>query len=408
MRAFSWGMAAVLFGLALLEVSMQPTWPERLELGLIFLLMTISMGAAAKWLPVAARRNRSIKVTVAVLSLAAFSIVILGALAVGNRMFLSSHDLNLLLVVIAFGLVSAIGFALAVSGPLTRDLDKLSTSAGIVATGDLSPHLDLDRQDEIGQLSLSLNRMVTQLEDAETARREFFSAVGHDLRTPISSIRASVESIRDGVAEDPDSLLQAVERDISILSNLVEDIFLLAKLDSGVQEVIAEIIDVTEIADETLEVCRPVAARRGVQVIVESAERLLANGDSRSLGRALRNLVDNAVRHAPDGSVVTVAVQSHADAIHVEVRDEGHGFDDEFAKVAFERFTRSESDRGRSTGGSGLGLAIAKGLIETMDGSIWIDAKGPGGSVVLELPAIRPERPDLEAPRRSTSSLHPA
>lgn len=386
MRVFAWGLAAALMALALFEISMQPSWGERLELGLIFVVMALSMAAAARWLPAVARRYRSIRVTVAVLALAAFSIVILGALAVGNRMFLSSHDLTLLLVVIAFGIVSAVGFALAVSKPLTEDLDLLSTSAGLVASGDLTHELSLDRQDEIGRLSVSLDEMVSQLETAESARRDFFAAVGHDLRTPLASIRAATESIRDGVASDPDRALATIERDITVLTNLIEDVYLLARVDAGAVDAPSTRVDVTELADETLELLRPIADAAGVELVLLATDRFTAYGSATWIGRVLRNLVDNAIRFSPPHSTVTVAVKKTEAGVEVSVIDQGPGFDPRFKDLAFNRFSRPEDSRDRSSGGSGLGLAIAKSLVVAMDGTISID-DGPGGRLELTLPA---------------------
>lgn len=415
MRPVVWSLGPVVVGLAVFEIAMQPSWAERVELGSIFGMMALVMATSARWLPRVARRNRSIKITVLALSLAAFSIVVGGVIAVGNLMFLSPHDLTLLLVVIAFGVVSAVGFAITVSGPLTADLDRLSDSATRVASGRLETGLALDRRDEVGRLSVALEWMVQQLDEAESARRavarsrrEFFAAVGHDLRTPLASMRAAVESIRDGVATEPSRQLEAIEQDVAVLSNLVEDIFLLARLDSGAVELVSERVDVTEIADETVEILRPLARRREVEVSLRADGRFLAIGHSESIGRVLRNLGDNAVRHAPPGTSVLVDVTCADGRVLVSVSDAGPGFDPEFQEVAFDRFSRSDFSRDRATGGSGLGLAIARSLVESMGGSIWI-APGVGGLVSFDLPAsVRPAQPDRAAPRRRTSSLRRA
>jgi hypothetical protein len=130
MRAFLWSLGALLIGLALFEISMQPSPHDRFELTVIFLMMALAMWVATRWLPRMASRYRSIRITLAVLALATFAIVVAGVVAVGNRMFVSRHDLTLLLVVVAFGLVAAVGFALSVSQPLTEDLNLLSIGAG--------------------------------------------------------------------------------------------------------------------------------------------------------------------------------------------------------------------------------------------------------------------------------------
>lgn len=400
MRPSLWALAAVVVGLAIFEIGMQPNSAERVELGVIFGLMAMAMATIAGGLPRLARRYRSIRSTVTMLSLAAFSIVVAGVVAIGNRMFASPHDLTLLLVVIAFGVVAAVGFAMSVSRPLTEDLAHLSEHAASVASGDLDQSLALDRCDEVGRLSIALDRMTEQLEAAArareadlTARKEFFAAVGHDLRTPLASMRAAIEAVQDGVAGNPGAQLESVERDIAALTRLVDDIYLLARLDSGATVAAIEQVDVIEAADETLEILRPLADGRGVQLMLTADSRLFVDGSQASVGRALRNLGDNAVRHSPAGAQVEVRIDRQDDEVVVSVIDEGPGFDPGFEDIAFDRFSRFEPGRSRDTGGSGLGLAIARGLIESMGGRIWI-GPGPGGQVSFSLPlagAVVPE-----------------
>lgn len=373
---------------------MQPTWPERVELTLIFAAMAAAMAAASRWLPRTARRFRSIRVTVAVLALAAFSIVVAGVLAAGNRMFLSSHDLTLLLVVIAFGMVSAVGFALTVSSPLTADIEHLARSADKVAAGYREKRLEIDRNDEIGRLSVSLEGMIDQLEASDAARRDFFTSVGHDLRTPIASIRAAVESIRDGVVDNPEQRLETIEMDIGVLSGLVEDIYLLARLESEAVDLQLSEVDITELVDETFEVFRPIAERKAVCLKAVASERVIVLAAAEQLSRVLRNLVDNAIRHTRPGSTVTVRLERRGGSCTATVDDEGDGFKADFVPIAFDRFSRPDADRARATGGSGLGLAIAKELVDRMGGHIWIE-DGDHGSVVLSLPAATPSRPRL-------------
>jgi two-component system sensor histidine kinase BaeS len=392
MRPILWALAAVVVGLAIFEIAMQPSGAERAELGVIFGLMAVAMATIAGWLPQLARRYRSIRSTVTVLSLAAFSIVFAGVVAIGNLMFVSPHDLTLLLVVIAFGVVAAIGFAISISRPLTKDLAHLSDSASRVASGHLNQHLALDRRDEVGRLSIALDRMTGQLEatararEADlSARTEFFAAVGHDLRTPLASMQAAIEAVQDGVSEDPRAQLESVEQDIAALTRLVDDIYLLARLDSGATVPAMEPVDIIEAADETLEILRPLAESRGVELVLAADARFFLEGSQASLGRILRNLGDNAIRHSPSGTRIEVGITQQDHHVVVTVSDEGPGFDPGFEAIAFDRFSRFEPWRSRDSGGSGLGLAIARSLVESMGGQIWI-GPGPGGRVSFGLP----------------------
>jgi signal transduction histidine kinase len=176
-----------------------------------------------------------------------------------------------------------------------------------------------------------------------------------------------------------------MDRDISVLSSLVDDLFLLAKLEEGSIEVERGPIDVTELADEAIEVLTPIAVAADVRLELDADHRTIATGGSEAVSRVLRNLLDNAIRFAPSGSTVVVEVRDDGGAT-VRVLDEGPGFDPGFVDEAFDRFTRDDPARGRSTGGSGLGLAIARGFVEALDGTIWAEP-GPGGRVGFHLPA---------------------
>ncbi|MEA2009491.1 MAG: HAMP domain-containing sensor histidine kinase, partial [Actinomycetota bacterium] len=179
----------------------------------------------------------------------------------------------------------------------------------------------------------------------------------------------------------------AMDRDISVLSSLVDDVFLLARLEEGSIEVESGTVDITELADEAIEVLGPIAAGANVHLELDADHRTIATGGSEALSRVLRNLLDNAIRFAPEGSTVVIEVRDDRGA-KVRVLDEGPGFDPQFVDDAFDRFTRDDPARGRTTGGSGLGLAIARGFIEALDGTIWAEP-GPGGKVSFHLPAAR-------------------
>ena len=391
MRLAVGALAVVLVGLALFEVTMQPSDAERLELGAIFALMAALMMAVAVILPPFARTNGSIRVTVAVLSSASFFVVTVGLVAVAGRMFFSEHDLALLLVVLGFGVVAALGFAIAIGRPLTSDLEQIASAADRVAEGDLAIRSGVTRHDEVGRLSVAIDGMIDRLSTAEAgrqadsdARRSFFAAVGHDLRTPLASLRAAVEAMQDGVASDPARYLDSMERDVGVLSSLVEDLFLLARIESGGMDLEHGVIDLTELADEAVDVMTPLAAERGISLRLQAEQRVLARGGAEAVSRVFRNLVDNAIRHGPPGSEVVIEVTG---SLYPKVRvvDAGPGFSPDFVERAFDRFTRDDPARGRDSGGSGLGLAIAHGFITALDGEIWAEP-GPGGKVGFQLP----------------------
>jgi len=392
-KALLFAIAAVLVGLALFEVTMQPTAAERMQLAIIFVAIAAIGVFAATILPRVVRTWSTIRRTVVAIAVTAFLIAAVGLAVAAQAMFISNHDLTLLLVVLGFAFVSAVGFAMAVGEPLTRDLTDMADTADRVGAGDLSVRTGITRSDEVGRVAEAFDAMAAELEEAEKqrlrddeARRRFFAAVGHDLRTPLASLQAAIEALEDGVAPDPDRYLRSMERDVAALGALVDDLFLLARMDSGSITIDSMPVDVTEIADEAIEVLRPVAVRSDVVLRLEAEDRTVVPGGTEAVSRALRNLIENAIRHSPPGSEIVVQVRNGHGAT-VRVVDQGPGFDPEFIDRAFERFTRADDARGRDTGGSGLGLAIASGFVTALGGEIWAEP-GPGGRVGFRLPAI--------------------
>jgi signal transduction histidine kinase len=381
----------VVIGVGVFVLVMQPTTAERIGMGLIFGLMAIGAAGAAVWLPRLARGNRSLRTTVMTLSVVSFLIVAVGMLAAGQQMFVSTHDLTVLLIVVGFGVVAAVAFAVLVSGPLTGDLTHIAETASGIAAGNFSTRTKITRSDEVGDLAGALDVMAASLETADvarsrddTVRREFFAAVSHDLRTPLASMQAALEALQDGLVDDPDRYLASMTRDAEALAQMVDDLFLLARLGSGDVEIRTESIDLTEIADEAVEVFRPLAAGKSLSMVLDVDARVTAIAGPEGVARVVRNLLDNAVRHSPAGGQIVVTVSNGASA-QVVVTDDGPGFSNDFVGHAFERSSRQDGVRNRATGGSGLGLAIAQEYISGFGGAIWAEP-GPGGTVGFTLP----------------------
>jgi len=391
MRAVLAATAAVLVGLALFQITMQPSGAERVELGVIFVGMAVVTALAAIYLPILARKSRQLVVTLFALSLITVAVAVIGLVIVANRMFFSDHDVTLLLVVLGFGLVAALGFAVSASSALTDDLRAMAITAHDVAEGNVGARTGVNRADEIGSLARDLDEMAGRLERAaddrernDERRREFFAAVGHDLRTPLASMQAAVEALRDGVATDPDRYYASLLSELTALHSLEDDLFLLARIQAGDLNVDTVATDVTDVADEAIEVVRPVATKEDVELLLVAKERVVVDTGPEAVSRVLRNLLDIAVRYAPSGSTVRVSVEG-GEGARITVLDDGPGFDPEFVAHAFDSFSRPDTARARADGGSGLGLAIAEGFVVALGGEISAEP-GPGGTVSFTLP----------------------
>lgn len=314
-------------------------------------------------------------------------------------MFASPHDLMLATVLLLFsgGLAMVLGYFLSTA--LIRRIHGLEKSARAIQEGDLDTRVPVHGNDELAVLALTFNQMATRLQEAdqkqrelENLRRDLIAWAGHDLRTPLASVRAIVEALADGVVEDPETAqryLRTAQRDIQSLSLLIDDLFQMAQLDAGGLHLQREKASLSDLISDTLESFSELAARQGIRLdgqVDPQVDPVFI--DVQRIGRALNNLIGNALRYTPEGGVVSVLAMEVPEGVAVEVRDTGEGIQPEDLPHVFERFYRGEKSRSRSTGGAGLGLAIARGIIEAHGGRISVESQpGQGTCFRLILPA---------------------
>jgi signal transduction histidine kinase len=353
-------------------------------------LAVVTAGAGAG-LRLVARRTPALQNQVLFVVLAGLAIGAAAAAALSWLMVLDPGELTNVIGVLAITAVVATVLILVATKPLRADLDRLEHTVRRIEDGDRDARATIDRVDELGHVGRALDDLNERLDELERERAGFeaertamLSSVSHDLRTPLAALRVAVEALVDGIATDPPRYLRSMQRDIDALSSLVDDLFLLVRLENGRYEIQPSTVDLTEVADEAVEALAPVAAARNVHLALAAERRVKAQGSAAALGRVIRNLIDNAIRFAPDGSTVTVEVRDDTDPC-VRIVDDGPGFPESFAATAFDRFTRADPSRSRSTGGTGLGLAIARGLVEAHGGRIWIE-QAPGGRIAFALP----------------------
>ncbi len=322
-----------------------------------------------------------------------------GGIIASGTMTLSGRDFwYALIVAVSISLAgTAVGWKLA--RPIASDLARIGATVESVGKGDRMVRTDIDRDDEIGRLanavddlSRSLARAEQERAVADEERNAVVSAVSHDLRTPLASLLVSVDAIEDNIG-DSTAHLRTMRRNILALERLVEDLFLLARADSGRLALSLEPLDLSELIDEAVDVIRPVAGRRKIHVEATQCAPAVVHGDHNALGRVLRNLLDNAVRHSPPGGVVSVHLERRTTSVELTIVDQGKGFDPDFVRIALQRFTQADDSRSRP-GASGLGLAIASTLVQAHGGRVDIQP-GPGARVTVALPAVPSRRPAL-------------
>ncbi|NNC40432.1 MAG: HAMP domain-containing histidine kinase [Acidimicrobiia bacterium] len=387
-------LAALIMAMVLLitEATMQPTSADRALLYGIFAgaaVLTLLVG----WrLPALTRKFQTLRTTLQIVGLAAVVIAAAAVSVSAITMFLSTHDLRLVLVALLLGVGLGVALAVTVTRPLAADLADLAATAGRVGAGDLSSRPIIDRADEVGDVARAMDAMIDELEAArdfreksEEDRREFLAAIGHDLRTPLTSMRAAVEALQDGLAPDPERYLRSVAKDLDTLSVLIDDVFELARLEAGEHPVDRTDVELAAVAADVSHAMAPLTEPRSVSIDLRGSAIVTASESG--MIRVLRNLIDNAVRHSPDDGTVTVEISQSGSTATVTVRDEGPGFPDGFREIAFESFTRADPARRR--GGTGLGLAIARAIVDGHNGTIRI-LDGEGGTVAFSLPTVDP------------------
>lgn len=358
----------------------------------VFVLLVVAVSAVAiavfPWI----FRRLSLRHAVPGLALIGPILALAGGMIGSGAMVLSGHDVWYSLVVAVCAAGSAMLVGLQLARPVAGDLVRISSTVAAVAAGDRQVRTAIDRPDEIGELAGAVDDLITSLAEAEAERRAaddernaVVGALSHDLRTPLASLLVSLDAVEDGIG-DPRAHLRAMRGNVLSLERLIGDLFLLARADAGSLALSFEPIDLAELLDETVEVVCPVAETRGVTVQALVDRPVLVDGDHTALGRVFRNLLDNAVRHAPDGSSVLVRYTVDGGVVTVAVSDQGEGFPVDFTPRALERFSQADDARSRP-GATGLGLAIADTLVAAHRGRVTV-RPGPGGLVEVELPVL--------------------
>jgi two-component system sensor histidine kinase BaeS len=261
----------------------------------------------------------------------------------------------------------------------------LIEATGRVEAGDYSARVYVPRRGmrEMRWLTEAFNSMAARLETDERQRRTLLADVSHELRTPLAVLRGELEAMIDGVHPIDEAHLTAAVDQVAMLTKLVEDLRTLALAEAGTLTLRKEPTDLTILAQEAVTSFDGLAAAAGARLQVQMpGEMPLVDLDPLRIQQVIGNLVANALRYAPTGSVVTVAGEARPKSVVVSVTDAGPGIAPELLPHVFERFTKAEDSRG-----SGLGLAIARQLVEAHGGSIKAERPKEGGTTIsFELP----------------------
>ncbi|MFI2431180.1 ATP-binding protein [Streptomyces sp. NPDC018693] len=289
------------------------------------------------------------------------------------------------LAVAVLGVAAAIGAVVA--RRLTRPLRQLNDMASKFSDGDLTARSPVTGPQETQTLARTLNQGAERLETLVAAQRIFVADASHQLRTPLTALRLSLDNIADGV--DDEFVHEDVEQataEVVRMSRLVNDLLVLARAEAKVS--VAEPLPLLDIIAERLSVWRPAADERGVTIALRGSadDRPLVSASPGHLDQVLDNVLSNALEVSPDGATITVRVESGPREVVLSILDKGPGMSDAEKSRAFDRFWRGQGLTGRS--GSGLGLAVVKQLVTDDGGTVKLgDAPGGGLCVSISLRA---------------------
>jgi signal transduction histidine kinase len=274
---------------------------------------------------------------------------------------------------------------------MTQPLRDMAGAAGKMARGEYGQRVRVRSRDEVGQLAQGFNRMASEIEGLERLRRDLVANVSHELKTPISAIRAHLENLLDGVEEPSEPLFGIMVRQSERLSRLVDQLLELSRLESGDVPLKLEPVEVGPLVEQVASEIQVARSERTIQLQNLVASDLPpVEADRERIHQVLFNLLDNAWRFSPPDGVVTVRAVRQNGACEVTVEDDGPGIPREELSRVFERFYRVDPARSRDDGGTGIGLAIAKSVVEAHGGAIWAETPERGARFRFVLPARGP------------------
>ena len=305
---------------------------------------------------------------------------------------IATGSIGLLLLVVPLSLLLwlAVGRALAPVGAIRERADAI-TAANLT---ERVP--EPARRDEIGLLARTINAMLGRLDRSSTEQRRFLANAAHELRSPVASLRAQLETLRDGdlTAEGAGSEVEGLMTETLRMQAMVDQLLLLARSDAGEARPLRVSVDLDDVVAAVVEALRLENRRPEVLVDTREVAPVQVVGDPGLLEQVVRNLVDNAARYASRTVRVSLA-QDGADAV-LTVDDDGPGIPAQSREEVFRRFTRLDASRDREHGGVGLGLAIVSELVGAHGGSVAVlDAPDGGARLRVRLPgAAEPAPPD--------------
>lgn len=295
---------------------------------------------------------------------------------------------------VTIGAVGAVAVALIVgtllSQRIMKPLSQLTTAIRAMRGGQLEQRIDIHSRDELGELIDAFNQLSSELHRVQHLRRQMTADIAHELRTPLTVITGYLEGLRNGTLKPTPERLTVLHTEAMHLNRMIEDLRTLSLADAGELKLRREPVQPRTLIERTAAAFEGTAGQQGVTLEVRASESLPSlNVDPERIAQVLANLTSNALRYAPEGSIVTLAAYGANGMVDIRVCDQGPGIPAEKVAHVFERFYRADESRSQQGDESGLGLAIVKSIVEAHGGTIAVESeRGQGTTFIIHLPAI--------------------
>jgi signal transduction histidine kinase len=345
-----------------------------------------------------AMRHRSIAVLLAVVATATVLATVAGVIVIALLMMIDEHDRSVALTVVTVAGLIGLGVSLLLGRRLYLANQALVSAVREVGDGRfVAPRSDLPA--ELTELSRELAAAHERLATArqrelalEASRRELVAWVSHDLRTPLAGLRAMAEALEDEVVADAETVRRyhgQIRTEADRLAEMVDDLFELSRIHAGALRLSRQRVGLHDVVAEAVAGVEPLALAKGVRIMGGACPGIPIDADAAELGRVLRNLVVNAVRHTPGDGTVEVMGSTEGQMACVTVSDRCGGIPERDLPRVFDVGFRGEAARTPAAGnGAGLGLAIARGIVEAHAGEIGVNNVVGGCRFVVRLPVV--------------------
>ena len=316
--------------------------------------------------------------------------------AVDRQLFLSIGVCTLIgIAILTMVYFSNLYFVRSIVEPLA----SINETARLIADGSYGIQIEKKFDDEIGELTDTINDMSLKIKQSEKTQSEFISSVSHELRTPLTNVRSYAETLRDAEGDIPvetsNSFLDIIITETDRMTHIVQDLLTLSRLDAGNAELVLSRFPFGDAIESVTRANALAAKQHGHTLTYTPPESLpLIVGDRSRLEQVMMNVIGNAVKYTPDGGHIAITAGSTEAEVWMEVCDDGIGIPEKDRDRIFDRFYRVDKARSRESGGTGLGLSIAREIVQRHHGTIALAPhEGPGTTIRLTLPIGGPSNP---------------